>query len=49
MSVYSSHFRTENVDIDQYDAYAIPSETMPYWIYPQSLENQNEIPVDLLC
>ena len=36
-------------DVDQYGSYAIPSKIMPSYSYPESLVNQNEIPVDLLC
>ena len=39
----------EHVDIDQYGSFAIPSKIMPWYIYPASLGNQNEIPIELLC
>ena len=39
----------EHEDIDQYGSFTIPSKIMPYLDYPQSLVNQNEIPVELSC
>ena len=36
-------------DVDQYDLYAIPSKIIPCASYPESLVNQNEIPIELLC
>ena len=30
-------------------SFAIPSEIMRYRSYPESLVNQNEIPIELLC
>ena len=39
----------EHEDVDQYDLYAIPNKIMPFQSYPESLVNQNEILVDLLC
>ena len=37
----------EHADVDQYGSFAIPSKIMPCLSYPESLVNQNEIPVDL--
>ena len=39
----------EHEDVDQYDSYAIPSKIMPYLSHPESLVNENEIPVELSC
>ena len=39
----------EHEDFDQYGSFAIPSEIMPYQSFPKSLENQTEIPIELLC
>ena len=36
-------------DVDQYDSYAIASTTISCENYPESLVNQNEIPIELLC
>ena len=36
-------------DIDQYGLFSIPSELGLYQSHPESLVNQNEIPVELLC
>ena len=36
----------EHEDVDRYGSFAIPSDKMPYQSYPESLVNQNEIPVD---
>ena len=33
----------------QYDQNAIPSQIMPCYNYPESLVNQNEILIELLC
>ena len=32
---------------DHYGLFAIPSEILPYQRYPESLVNQNEIPIEL--
>ena len=47
----SNYVPNEHEDVDQYDpyCYAKPSEIMPHKNYPESLVNQNEIPVDLSC
>ena len=37
----------EHEDIEYYGSFAVPSKIMPYQSYPESLVNQNEIPVDL--
>ena len=35
-------------DVDQNDLYAIPSKIIPCQSYPESLVNENEIPIELL-
>ena len=45
----TNYVLNEHEDVDQYDSYAIPSKIMPCWSYPESLVNQNEIPVELSC
>ena len=49
MSSSDSNYVPNEHDVDQYDPYAIPSEIMPCLSYPESLENQNEIPIELSC
>ena len=39
----------EHEDIDQYDSFTIPSQIMPCSSYPESLVDQNDIPIELLC
>ena len=39
----------EHVDIDQYGSFTIPSELVLYQSHPESLVNENEIPVELSC
>ena len=36
-------------DVGRYGSLAIPLDDMSYQSYPESLVNQNEIPVDLSC
>ena len=36
-------------DVDQYDSYAVPSKIIPRLSYPESLVDQNDIPIELLC
>ena len=43
----SNYVPDEHEDVDQYDPSAIPSKITPCQSYPESLVNQNEIPVDL--
>ena len=45
----SNYVHNEHEGVDQYGSLAIPYDIMPYQSYPESLVNQNEIPVDLLC
>ena len=44
-----NHVPNEHEDVDQYDTYAIQSEIIPCWSYPESLINKNEIPIELSC
>ena len=39
----------EHEDVDQYGSFAIPSEKMLYQSHPESLVNQNAIPIESLC
>ena len=48
-STGTNYVPNEPEDDDQYDSYAIPSKIMLYESHPESLVNQNEIPVDLWC
>ena len=43
----TNYVPNKHEDVDQYDPHAIPSEIMQFFSYPESLVNQNEIPVDL--
>ena len=45
----TTYVPNEHEDADQYDSYTVSSKIMPYRSYPESLVNQNEIPVELLC
>ena len=50
MSSYGTNYvPKEHEDVDQYDSYAIPSKIMACSSYPESLMNQNEIPIELSC
>ena len=46
-SIGTNHVLNEHENADQYGSFAIPSEIMPYQSYPESLVNQNEIPIEL--
>ena len=39
----------EHKDFDQYDLFEMPSDIMPCYNYPESLVNQNEMPISLWC
>ena len=39
----------EHEDIDQYGSFTIPSELVLYQSHPESLVNQNEILIELVC
>ena len=45
----TNYVPNEHEDIDQYGSFTIPSEIMQRWSYPESLVNQNDIPIELLC
>ena len=45
----TNHVLNGHEDVDQYDSYAVPSKIIPCWSYPESLVNQNDIPIELLC
>ena len=42
----TNYVPNEHEGVDQYGSFTIPSVIMPCWSYPESLVNQNEIPVD---
>ena len=45
----TNYVPNEHEDIDQYGSFTIPSELVLYQSHPESLVNQNEIPVELSC
>ena len=45
----TNYVPNEHEDIDQYGSFTIPSEFVLYQSHPESLVNQNEIPIELLC
>ena len=45
----TNHVLNEHEDVNQYGSFAKPSEMMLYLSHPESLGNQNEIPIELLC
>ena len=45
----TNYVPNKHEDIDQYGSFSIPSELVLYQSHPESLVNQNEIPVELLC
>ena len=44
----TNYVPNKHEDVDQYDSYAIPSKIMPCYSHPESLVNENEIPVELI-
>ena len=44
-----NYIPNEHEDVDQYGSFAITSKIMPGYSYPESLVNQNEIPIELSC
>ena len=48
-SIGTNHVLNEQEDVNQYGSFAIPSEIMLYESYPESLLNQNQIPIELSC
>ena len=45
----TNYVLNEHEDVDQYDSYAVPSKIIPCKSYPESLVNQNDVPIELLC
>ena len=45
----SDYVPNEHEDVDQYGSFTIPSKIMPCKSYPESLVNQNEIPIESMC
>ena len=45
----TNYVPNEHEDIDQYGSFTIPSKITSCSSYPESLVNQNEIPVELSC
>ena len=43
----TNYVPNEHEDVDRYGSFAIPSDIMPYQSHPESLVNQNEIPMEL--
>ena len=44
-----NYVRNERLHFSQYGAYATSAAIIPWYSYPASLENQTEIPIELLC
>ena len=45
----TNYVLNEHEGVDQYVSFSIPSELVLYQSHPESLVNQNEIPVELSC
>ena len=45
----TNYVPNEHEDIDQYGSFTIQSEIMTCQSYPESLVDQNDIPIELLC
>ena len=45
----TNYFPNEHEGVDQYGSFSIPSELVLYQSHPESLVNENEIPVELSC
>ena len=45
----TNYVPNEHEDIDQYGSFTLPSELVLYQSHPESLVNQNEILIELLC
>ena len=45
----TNYVPNEHEGDDQYDSFSIPSELVLYQSHPESLVNQNEILIELLC
>ena len=48
-SIGTNYVISKHKDANRYGSFAIPSEIMQFQSYPESLVNQNEIPIDLSC
>ena len=48
-STGTNYVPNEHEGVDQYGSFSIPSELVPYQSHPESLVNQNEILIELLC
>ena len=50
MSSYGTNYvPNEHEGVDQYGSFSIPLGLVLYQSHPESLVNENEIPVELLC
>ena len=45
----TNYVPNEHEGVDQYGSFSIPSELVLYQSHPESLVNENEIPVELSC
>ena len=45
----TNYVPNEHEDVDQYGSFSIPFELVLYQSHPESLVNQNEILIELLC
>ena len=45
----TNYVRNEHEGVNEYGSFSIPSELLLYQSHPESLVNQNEIPVELSC
>ena len=45
----TNYVPNEHEDVDQYDSFALASDSMPYQSHLESLMNQNEILIELSC
>ena len=45
----TNYVPNEHEGVDQYGSFIIPSQIMPCKSYPESLVDQNDIPIELLC
>ena len=45
----TNYVPNEHEGVDQYGSFAIPSELVLHQSHPESLVNQNEILIELLC
>ena len=45
----TNYVPNEHEGVDQYGSFLIPSELVLYQSHPESLVNQNEILIELLC